>query len=293
MIQSTFKEKGFLRVYYMKKALNKENYFIKQFVKNKYIGDDGAVVDNYVYSMDAFFENVHFKREWMSLKQIAAKAMLINISDAIAMNAKPKFALLSVAIPFNFTKKELKELSSGFKEIAKQYNIKIIGGDTIANVKLDISITIISKTKQAIYRTGTKVGDMICYTNNIGSVKRDLDSLLKGEKISEKSKFITPVLNPEFFYEASAFINSALDISDGLFFELERISKVNNVGFDFFNKIDKEIGCSGEEYEILFTFDKKHQKDIEKIAKKYNIKLNIIAIANNKSFECKCKCHHF
>ena len=43
--------------------MNKEDFFIKQFKskKNKIIGDDGAVIGKYVYSMDAFFENVHFQ----------------------------------------------------------------------------------------------------------------------------------------------------------------------------------------------------------------------------------------
>ena len=40
-----------------------------------HIGDDGAIIDKYVYSKDAFFENVHFKTKWMSHYQIASKAM--------------------------------------------------------------------------------------------------------------------------------------------------------------------------------------------------------------------------
>ncbi|WP_434658816.1 AIR synthase related protein [Sulfurimonas sp. NW9] len=72
--------------------MNLENYFISQF-NSKHIGDDGALIDNIVYSKDAFFENVHFKRSWMSCFQIAQKAMLVNISDAVAMNAVPKYAL--------------------------------------------------------------------------------------------------------------------------------------------------------------------------------------------------------
>ena len=161
----------------MSKIFNKENYFIKQFSSSHttYIGDDGAVVGKYIYSMDAFCEDVHFKTSWMSLEQIATKAMLVNISDAIVMNGKPKYALLSVAIPSNYSKKDLKQLANGFKKIAKIYNIEIIGGDTISNNKLDISITIISKTKKPIYRTGTKKGDLVCYTGNLGKVKQDLD----------------------------------------------------------------------------------------------------------------------
>ncbi len=272
---------------------NKEDYFIKQFCKSKLIGDDGAVVGEYVYSMDAFFENVHYKREWMSLKQIAQKAMLINISDAIVMNAKPKFALLSVAIPGNFTQKELDELASGFKKTAKKFKIEIIGGDTISNNTLDISITIISKTKKPVLRSGTQKGDFVCYTGSLGGVKRDLDKLLEGKSISKKSKFIKPKLNPKFFYEITPYIHSALDISDGLFFELARLSKANNIGFNFFKSIDKETGCSGEEYEILFTFDPKRLQKIEKIAKKHKIKLNVFAQATKGKYSCECQEHHF
>ena len=277
----------------MNEIKNKEDYFIKHFSNSKFIGDDGAVIGKYVYSMDAFFENIHFKREWMSLKQIASKAMLVNISDAIAMNAKPKFALLSVAIPNEFSKKELDELAKGFKKTAKKFGIEIIGGDTISNNKLDISITIISKTKKPILRSGTKKGDLVCYTGNLGSVKKDLDKLLQGKRIDKKSKFIKPKLNPKFFYEVSAFINSALDISDGLFFELERLSNTNKIGFDFFKNISTEIGCSGEEYELLFTFNPKYLKVIKKIANKHKIKLNIFAQATIGKYSCECKNHHF
>ena len=103
--------------------MNKEEYFIKQFSNSKFIGDDGAVIDGYVYSMDAFFENVHFKKEWMTLKQIAYKSMIVNISDAIVMNAVPKYALLSVAIPKSYTNDDLKNLSKGFKKAALEFGI--------------------------------------------------------------------------------------------------------------------------------------------------------------------------
>ena len=277
--------------------MNKEDYFIKQFIDKKssknFIGDDGAVVGDYVYSMDAFFENVHFKREWMSLKQIAVKSMLVNISDAIVMNAVPKYALLTVAIPKDFTEAQLEELSKGFKSVAKKFNIRIIGGDTISNEKLDISVTIVSKTKKPVFRTGTKKGDFICYTGSLGGVEKDLDILLSGGNIDKKSKFIKPCLKPDFFYEISSFINSAMDISDGLFFELGRLSKANDIGFEFFDRIKEDVGCSGEEYEILFSFDKKYMKKIKNIAKKYDVKLNIFAKTVQGDYKCPCENHHF
>lgn len=275
--------------------MNKEDYFIKQFKNshNNVIGDDGAVIGSHVYSMDAFFEDIHFKREWMSLQEIARKAMIVNISDAIVMNAVPKYALLSVAIPKEFSSDDLKELAKGFKNIAKKFGIKIIGGDTISNNKLDISITIISKTKKPVFRKGLKKDDLLCYTGELGSCKKDLDLLLNGKKVSKKSKFIKPKLKPEFFYEVAPYINCALDISDGLFFELERVSKINNLGFDFFEQVSKSIGCSGEEYEILFSFSQKNKKIISKIAKKYKVDLNIFAKAVDGTYKCDCQNHHF
>lgn len=273
--------------------MNKEEYFIKQFSNNKIIGDDGAFIDGFVYSMDAFFENVHFKKEWMSLKQIAYKSMIVNISDAIAMNARPLYALLSVAIPKSYSNEDLQELAKGFKKAASEFGIEIIGGDTIANEKLDISVTIISKTSNPIFRNGIKKGEILCYTGKLGTTKKDLEKLFEDKKISKKSKFIKPILNPEFFYEISSYVTASLDISDGLFFELERLSKASKVGFEFFHKIDEEIGTSGEEYEILFSFNKKNLSKIKKIAKKHKIKLNIFAKAIKGEYRTDCKNHHF
>ena len=116
----------------------------------------------------------------------------------------------------------------------------------------------------------------------MGTSKRDLELLFKNKKISKKSRFIKPKLRAEFFYEISHYVNSALDISDGLFFELERLSKVNKIGFEFLKEIGKDIGCSGEEYEMLFSIKSKYKNLVEKIAKthiKYPRK-NWVPLAN-------------
>ena len=272
--------------------MNKEDIFIN-FFKNKFIGDDGAYIDGYVYSSDCFFENIHFKKNWLTYFEIAQKSMLINISDAIAMNAKAKYALINCALPKYMSTKDLKELSRGFKQTAKKYGISIIGGDTIENNKLDISITIISKTKQPIYRKGIEKNDIIAHTGTLGTVDRDLKKLLNNKKISKKSKFIKPKLNPKFFFKASKYIKASIDISDGLHQELERLSKINKVGFEFTKKISHQKACSGEEYEILFACSKKHKAKIKKIALKYGVKLNFIAYATHGEFIQSCKKHHF
>ena len=48
-----------------------------------------------------------------------------------------------------------------------------------------------------------------------------------------------------------------------------------------------------KKYEILFGFDKKHKKELKKIAKKHKIKLNIFAKAVKGKYEFKGQEHHF
>ena len=84
-----------------------------------------------------------------------------------------------------------------------------------------------------------------------------------------------------------------MDISDGLFLDLEKLSNSSNIGFEFFKEIKEEVGISGEEYEILFSFDEKILDKIIKIALKHKVKLNIFAKAVKGKYKTDCKNHHF
>jgi len=272
----------------------KEEFFIKQ-LKNRFIGDDAAIVElkgKKVIASDSFFENIHFKREWFSFEEISYKACLVNISDIIVMNAKPKYALLNVGFPKDLTLHQIKLLAAGFKKAAEDYGFEIIGGDTIRDDKISISLTFIGEGKKYISRKA-KINEYVAYTGNLGSVRTDLIKLLRGGKVSKNSKFIRPVLRKEFFYKASRFITAALDISDGLFKEMERISKISRVGYKFLKKIDVYKGCSGEEYEILFTFPKKHLKAVENIAKITRTPITVFAVTKRGSFKSICPENHF
>jgi len=272
--------------------LNLENYFIAQF-NNKHIGDDGAFIDDFVYSKDAFFQNVHFKTEWMSYYQIAQKAMIVNISDAVAMNAKPKYALLSVAMPKSMTKYNMRELSDGFKDIAKKYNIEIIGGDTISNTKLDITITIISKTKRPLLRRGVRNKDLLAYTGSLGKSSKELKKLLNLGKLHKNSKFLSIDLRDDFVSKTQRILNAGMDISDGLFSDLGKIASVNKTGFKFYTKIPKIVACSGEEYEMLVAFDSRDKKAIIRRAQQSRTRVTIFASASRTKYTNRCKAHHF
>lgn len=272
--------------------MNLENYFISQF-SNKHIGNDGAYIDGFVYSKDAFFENVHYKKEWLSYYQIAQRAMLVNISDAIAMNAIPKYVLLSVAMPSSMTKSDMKDLARGFEDIANKYNIEIIGGDTISNTKLDITITVVSKTEKPLVRNKIRNGYMFAYTGELGKSQKELRKLFNLGKIHFKSKFVDIKLRDDFIYKSHRFLKSGMDISDGLFSDLNKLTTLNNIGIKFHKKMKKTIACSGEEYEMLIAFDARDKKAILRRAKQSRTEISIFGTASRSRYLNRCKAHHF
>jgi len=275
--------------------VNAENYFIDAFRSGRsHIGDDGAWIGSWVYSKDIFFENVHFKRNWLTPYQIGYKAMIINISDAVAMNAVPRFALLGVAMPKSMTLHQMSELASGIKDAARAYGIEIIGGDTISNVKLDISVTIVSDAgERPLMRRGLKVGDVIAHTGTIGKSAKELRYLMAGGKVHSKNRFVSPVLRRDFIRKSSRHLRSGMDISDGIFSDTGKLCGSNRLGIRFVRKIPKKTGCSGEEYEMLIAFSPRNRQAVRRIAALTRTPITVIGRIRRGKFTNRCKAHHF
>ncbi len=273
-------------------TIDKEHYLINR-LTSKHIGDDAAVIGNMLYSMDAFFEDVHYKRAWMSMAQIGRKAMLINLSDAIAMNAKPQYALVTVSIPADMTHKQIDELTQSMENTAKEYDCEIIGGDTIGGDRLHLSITIISKSDAPLLRKGLNEGDLLAYTGTLGESKRDLDRLFRGEEIANDSRFFEPVLRAEFISKARPFLRAGMDISDGLYCDTNKMLDINKYGFNPLIEIDEATGFSGEEYEMLVSFAPEHYDDIMLASKNTDTPLTVFAKVAKNETRYPCKSHHF
>ena len=272
--------------------IDKEQYLINT-LSSKYIGDDAAVVGDTLYSMDAFFEDVHFKREWMTMDQIGRKAMLVNLSDAIAMNAQPQYALVTVSIPPDLTHEEINALTQSMQNTASEYGCEIIGGDTIGGDKLHLSITIISKSKKPLLRTGLEEGDLLAFTGVLGESKRDLDALLRGEKISKNSRFFEPTLRAEFIAKSRDYLRTGMDISDGLYCDTNKLLDINKYGLEILSTIDNIVGLSGEEYEMLISFSYDDLEAIKAVSVETSTPLTVFARVVKNDNRFKCDSHHF
>lgn len=272
--------------------VDKEAYLIQQ-LHSAYIGDDAAVVGEMLYSMDAFFEGTHFKREWMTMAQIGRKAMLVNISDAIAMNALPLYALVTVSLPHTITNGEIDILMQSLEQTAGAYGCEVIGGDTVAGEKLHLSIALISHSKAPLLRKGLKKGDLLAYTGVLGESKRDLERLMNGESIPETSRFYEPVLQEDFVKRARPLLHAGMDISDGLYCDTNKLLDQNGYGFDILKNITEEEGFSGEEYEMLVGFEPSASERVREIAEQCGTTLTVFAQVAENHRRFPCKSHHF
>ncbi len=258
------------------------------------IGDDGVVLDSLVYAADSFVEGSHFKREWFSLEELAYKALAVNVSDLYAMNATPRYALLTLSLPRDFSPEQTRRLSLAIARACDEFKIKLIGGDTILASLLGISFTLIgSLGSKPLVRKGVKPGDILAYTGKIGESLKDLRRLMRGFSLAPTSRFIRPVLRPKLISALAPLAHAGMDISDGLFLELERLSTLNRVGFEFRRAIPRAIGCSGEEYEMLFAFPPRFLQKAQSIAKQHRVALNVFARATKGGiYRAPCKGHH-
>src|ERR1700742_2395020 len=85
-------------------------------------GDDAAITlpgGATATSVDALVEEVHFRRETASLRQIGRKAISTALSDLAAMGAEPGEAYVVLGAPAEMSEAELMELGEGLVEVAE------------------------------------------------------------------------------------------------------------------------------------------------------------------------------
>ena len=89
------------------------------------IGDDAAILDHSknktLITTDLLLEGIHFDLSYMPLKHLGYKAVMVNLSDLYAMNAKPTQITVSLAVSNRFTLEALEELYTGINLACKNY----------------------------------------------------------------------------------------------------------------------------------------------------------------------------
>ena len=264
----------------------------------KSIGDDAAVLDfkhkKVVVSTDLLIEGVHFDLSYMPLKHLGYKAVVVNVSDICAMNARATHITVSVAVSNRFPLEALEELFDGIALASEEYKVEVIGGDTTSSQKgLIISITAIGEAdaNELVYRNGAKQTDLLVVSGDIGAAYMGLQVLEREKQVflvnpnsqpdlEAYTYLIERQLRPEARKDVRTLLHALeikptamIDISDGLSSEIMHICKQSNVGCNLYEdklpldptlisvceefQIDSTTVAinGGEDYELLFTID--------------------------------------
>lgn len=282
-----------------------KKFDVKQPSTLKSIGDDAAVLDfkdkKVVVSTDLLIEGIHFDLGYVPLKHLGYKAVVANLSDICAMNAKPTQITVSVAVSNRFPLEALEELFDGIANASQTYKVDVIGGDTTSSQKgLIISITAIGEADedQLVYRNGAKETDLLVVSGDIGSAYMGLQVLEREKQVYQVNPNSQPDLDaytylierqlkPEARTDVRTLLHaleikptSMIDISDGLSSEIIHICKQSKVGCNLYEdkipvdpqfiSVCEEFNIDsttvaingGEDYELLFTIA---MSDFEKI----------------------------
>ena len=257
-----------------------------------------------VISIDTYNEKVHYLN-FTHPELLIKKFIRASISDLICKGVKPKYIFISGSgNKKNFNIKNLKLISKSIKEEQKKYNIKLSGGDTTNSKISSFSIVSLGYSSKIVERNNVFTGDDIYVTGNLGDSFMGLEILKKKININSnlKNYFIKKYFLPDIPFSITRYLfnfaNSSIDISDGLFADLNKL--INNQKFGYIinaNKIPISVNLKrylsinnknilkfiskGDDYQILFTSPKSRRNYINKLSKRINVKITKIGSTTN------------
>ena len=169
----------------------------------KGVGDDAAVIkfenEQTLISTDFLIEGIHFDLSYMPLKHLGYKAIVVNLSDIYAMNAKASQVTVSIAVSNRFPLEAIEELYSGINLACDIYNVDLVGGDTTSSTSgLIISVTAIghAKAEDVVYRSGAKENDLLVVTGDLGAAYMGLQILEREKQVFKVNPNSQPDLEP-------------------------------------------------------------------------------------------------
>lgn len=247
------------------------------------VGDDAAVLQfdasHIVLTADAMVDGVHFLSEAMSWHDIGWKCIVSNQSDIAAMGAIPEHAVLTLAIPATTRVGELDEVLSGVIDALDTYGGRLVGGDTVSSDNIILSVSMTGRLvnpNHVLTRDSARPGQLIAVSGPLGGSAGGLKVMNQSSNASESAaQLLDAHFRPDPRVDlAEALVISgvqcAMDISDGLLLDLERICVASNVNamihankvpidewlLTTFPKTARELAMTGgEDYELLYVAD--------------------------------------
>jgi len=237
------------------------------------IGDDCAIyrprgsADDLLFTTDLFIEGIHFLRETHKAADVARNALVRSLSDIAAMGGTPRFCLASVCLPVWASERWTNDFFDSLTASAAGHQTILAGGDLARGTTFTCDVTVCGSVPRgtALFRSGARPGHEIYVSGALGGSALGLAKAKAGDdKGSRKGKAWKRHLNPEPRLALGQFLReklratAAIDISDGLSLDLQRVCLASGVAGDivtpprFAGASVEQALHGGEEYELLF-----------------------------------------
>jgi thiamine-monophosphate kinase len=204
-------------------------------------GDDAAAIEPVrgaleVITTDAQVEGVHFDRRFVPPDAIGHRALAVNLSDLAAMGARPRAALLSMALPPSLELDAFDRIVDGFLALAARHSVALIGGNithTSGPMVLDVTALGSAHRRKMLTRNGAIVGDEVYVTGTLGDAAT---GLLRLEEDHSANEHAGRYLRPDPRVRAGLLLGkngaatSCMDLSDGLADGVRQIAEASSVG---------------------------------------------------------------
>ena len=127
------------------------------------IGDDAAVLrprpgHDVVVTTDALVEGVHFRFETTDPRSLGRKALAVNLSDLMAMGARPSGFLLALALPHDADPERIEGVVAGLLAEARAAGCPLVGGDTVASSSWTLVVTALGQVPAVLPPNITSAG---------------------------------------------------------------------------------------------------------------------------------------
>lgn len=209
--------------------------------------DDCATIappagEELVVTTDALIAGVHFY-PGDDPAAVAWKALAVNVSDLVAKGAMPLAYLMSVALP-ELDRAWLATFTAGLRAAQGAFGCQLIGGDTDRTPgPLTVSITALGTVPagRMVRRTAARPHDHVYVTGTIGDaalgllLRKDTQARarvdLDGAAASYlEGRFSRPHPPVAIVPALRACASAALDVSDGLIKDFDRLCRASGVG---------------------------------------------------------------
>ena len=239
-------------------------------------GDDAAILENgQVLTTDLMVEDVHFDSR-ISPEDLAWKLLAVNASDVAACGARSSWALLSIALPEPLDNDWVNRFSQAFKSHLATLKIALIGGDTTRSPKRKmLNLCLCGQLESApLLRSSASPNEDVWVSGTLGDASAGFSGM--SPELTRRWHRPEPPLELGPALASRELASAAMDLSDGLLQDLEKLCKASRIGAKINPLLlpsspalkatgDALLGhqvAFGEDYQLLFTASPQHREAI-------------------------------